>query len=53
MAYFNEVATMNRGLDRVADATTEEERHAEYGRNRRKAESLVWGADSMRMLLLC
>jgi hypothetical protein len=44
MAYFNEVATMNRGLDRVADATTEEERHAEYGRNRRKAESLVSGS---------
>lgn len=42
MAYFNEVATMNRGLDRAADAVDDIAKlNAKYGRNRLKAEPLV------------
>ena len=40
MAYFNEVATMNRGLDRAADASDDATLKAEYERNRLKAERL-------------
>lgn len=43
MAYFNEVATMNRGLDRAADASDDATLKAEYERNRLKAERLARG----------
>lgn len=48
IAFFNEVQTLNRGLDQIEDArsiqdTTERERRIseEYGRNRLKAEHLI------------
>jgi hypothetical protein len=41
MAFYSEIETFNRGLDRVASAEGSQERQREYLRNRLKAERLI------------
>jgi hypothetical protein len=41
MAFYAEVDTLNRGLDRAAEAPDEEKMKREYGRNLLKAERLI------------
>ena len=41
MAFYAEVETLNRGLDRASDADGDERLRAEHGRNRLKAEGLL------------
>lgn len=47
-SHFQEVVTLNRGLDLAQDAETSVGREREHGRNVMKAERMIGGCDSYR-----